>query len=182
MPSVDQVMTVGCECIGEHDSITTAAKTMQRMGIGALPICGDDRKLIGMLTDRDIVLKVIAKGRDPSVTEAGEFAGNGLAHVRAGQPIEEAIEQMAKHQVRRLPVIDQDGTLTGLISLGNVATDVDHRQSGALLERLSASLRGDVPCAPRPRCTVPVHQRSQKRRIATGIDVKRSSCLIGLRR
>ena len=68
------IMHEGCTCIGEHDTLADAARVMASEGIGALPICGDSKRLIGMITDRDIVVKGLAEGKDPGSTEAGEFA------------------------------------------------------------------------------------------------------------
>ncbi len=137
MPTVEDIMTVGCECVSEHDSIRSAAQQMQRLEVGALPICSDDNKLIGMLTDRDIVLRVVAARLDPATTTAGQFADGAPAYARMDQPVEQAIETMGKRKVRRLPVVDDDNTLAGILSLGDLASAVDARRSGTLLQQIT---------------------------------------------
>jgi CBS domain-containing protein len=93
---------------------------MRELGVGALPICGDDDRLHGMITDRDIVIKCIAAERDPSTTTAGELAQGSTYHVDAGASIEEMLTVMEEHQVRRLPVIDEH-RLVGMVSEADIA-------------------------------------------------------------
>jgi CBS domain-containing protein len=138
MPDVGDIMTVGCACVSEHDSIRSAADQMQRLGVGALPICNVDNELIGILTDRDIVLQIVAARLDPATTAAGRLAYGMPVYARADQPIEEAIDLMRRHKIRRLPVVDGNDTLVGIVSLGDVATAVDVRRSGTLLRQISS--------------------------------------------
>lgn len=138
MLKVKDIMTVGCACVSEHDSIRSAADQMERLGVGALPIYSDDNKLIGILTDRDIVLRVVAARLDPATTAAGRLALGTPAYARSGQSIEAAIEVMRKHRVRRLPVVDGNDALVGIVSLGDVASAVDARRSGRLLRQISS--------------------------------------------
>src|SRR5215212_7925692 len=106
--TVREAMHQGCECIGENQSVLDAAKRMEQLDIGAMPICGQDDRLKGMITDRDIVVKVLAQDRDPATTMAGELAQERLVAVRADAPIEQALSLMQEHKVRRLPVLDEN--------------------------------------------------------------------------
>jgi CBS domain-containing protein len=115
-----EIMTGGVECVGENESITDAAKKMQSLGVGALPICGEDDRLKGMLTDRDIVIKVIAQGMDPASTTAGQLAQGKPVTIGADDSIDELVRTMADHQVKRLPVIDGH-RLVGVVTEADVA-------------------------------------------------------------
>jgi CBS domain-containing protein len=131
------VMSGGTECIGERDTILDAAKRLSELDVGAMPICGEDDRLKGMLTDRDIVVKVLAQGKDPSGTTAGELAEGKPVTIGADDSVEEALETMAEHKVRRLPVID-DQRLVGVISQADVARELPEEQTGKLVEAVSA--------------------------------------------
>ena len=120
MTTAHDIMHTGATCVGEHETLTTAAQHMRELGVGALPICGDDDRLHGMITDRDIVIKCIAAGRDPNTTTAGELAEGSTYHVYADASIEEMLNVMEEHQVRRLPVID-DHRLVGMVSEADIA-------------------------------------------------------------
>ena len=106
--------------MGEHESLTAAAQHMRDLGVGALPICGDDDRLQGMITDRDIVVKCLANGGDPSAATAGQLAQGSTYHVQADAGIEEMLNVMEEHQVRRLPVIDNH-RLVGIVSEADIA-------------------------------------------------------------
>jgi CBS domain-containing protein len=131
-------MTGGAECIGENDTVLDAAKRLAELDVGAMPICGEDDRLKGMLTDRDIVVKVLAQGKDPASTKAGELGvGDGeVVTIGADDSVEEALDTMAKHQVRRLPVIDGH-KLVGIVSQADVARNIDEEKVGDLVEAIS---------------------------------------------
>jgi CBS domain-containing protein len=121
MPSTArEIMTGGVDCIGESETVTEAARKMAQLGVGALPICGEDDRLKGMLTDRDIVVKVIAEGKDPNSCRAGELGQGKPVTVGADDSVEELVRTMAQHQVKRLPVIDGH-RLVGVVSESDVA-------------------------------------------------------------
>ena len=101
-----EVMTEGCECVGEKESIRAAAEKLASLNVGSMPICGEDDRLKGMLTDRDIAVKVVAAGKDPESTTAGDLAQGKPVTIGADDSVEEALSVMSEHQVRRLPVID----------------------------------------------------------------------------
>ena len=114
------VMTPDTQCIGENDSVVDAAKRLRDLNVGAMPICGEDDRLKGMLTDRDIVVKVLAEGKDPSSTRAGELGEGKPVTIGADDSLDEALRTMTEHKVRRLPVIDGHD-LVGIISQADLA-------------------------------------------------------------
>lgn len=132
------IMTGGAECVGENDTVQDAARMMADLDVGALPICGEDNRLKGMLTDRDIVVKVLAQGKDPSQTRAGELGQGKPVTIGADDAPELALQTMAEHKVRRLPVIDGQ-ELIGVLTQADIATNLDEQQTGALVEAVSAS-------------------------------------------
>jgi CBS domain-containing protein len=131
------VMTPDCTCTGENDSITDTAKKMSELDVGAMPICGEDNRLKGMITDRDIVVKVLAEGRDPAQTTAGELAQGKPVTIGADDSADEALAVMREHQVRRLPVIDGHD-LVGIISQQNIAQEMPEKKVGDVLEAVTA--------------------------------------------
>ena len=134
------VMSPDCTCVGENDSVLDAAKRLAELDVGSLPICGEDDRLKGMLTDRDIVIRVLAEGKDPSSTKAGELGqGDGkTVTIGADDSIDDALRTMIDHKVRRLPVID-GRELVGIISQADIATNVDEERVGDLVEAISAA-------------------------------------------
>jgi CBS domain-containing protein len=134
------VMSTDCTCIGENDSVLDAAKRLAEKDVGSLPICGEDDRLKGMLTDRDIVVKVLAQGKDPASVKAGEL-GQGDAKtvtIGADDSIDEALRTMTEAKVRRLPVIDGQ-KMVGIISQADLATNIDEEKVGELVEAISAA-------------------------------------------
>jgi CBS domain-containing protein len=134
------VMSSDCTCVGENDSVLDAAKRLAEKDVGSLPICGEDDRLKGMLTDRDIVVKVLARGKDPASVKAGELGQGDGATVTVGadDSIDEALRTMIDHKVRRLPVIDGK-KMIGIISQADIATNVDEEKVGELVEAISAA-------------------------------------------
>ena len=134
------VMSSDCTCIGENDSVLDAARRLAELDVGSLPICGEDDRLKGMLTDRDIVVKVLAQGKDPASVKAGELGqGDGrTVTVGADDSIDEALRTMAGAKVRRLPVIDGK-KMVGIISQADLATNIDEERVGDLVEAISAA-------------------------------------------
>jgi CBS domain-containing protein len=134
------VMTKGAECAQEDQTLTEVAKRLAELDVGAMPICGKDNRLKGMVTDRDIVVKVIAKGKDPSQVTAGEI-GQGDAQtvtIGADDSIDEALRTMKEHAVRRLPVIDGTECI-GIVSQADLAKEIDESKVGDLVEAISAA-------------------------------------------
>jgi CBS domain-containing protein len=129
-------MTGGVECVGENETLVDAARKMRDLDVGSLPICGEDNRLKGMLTDRDIVVKSLAEGGDPSSTKASELAQGKPVTIGADDPVEEILRTMKQYKVRRLPVIDGHD-LVGMVSLADVARNLSDAKVGDLLEVIS---------------------------------------------
>ena len=136
--TVREAMHDGCECIGEGQTLLDAAKRMAELDVGVLPICGDDDRLKGMLTDRDIVVKALAQGRDPAATTCGEFAQGKVRWVGADASLEEALSMMREHAVKRLCVLDDSKRLCGIITEGDIATHTAEQKTGELVGAIAA--------------------------------------------
>src|SRR4051794_6281284 len=135
-----EVMSDDCTCIGENDSVLDAAKRLKELDVGSMPICGEDDRLKGMLTDRDIVVKVLAQGKDPASVKAGELGQGDSRTVTIGadDPIDEALRTMIDHKVRRLPVIDGH-ELVGMLAQADIARNIDEAKVGDLVEAISTA-------------------------------------------
>lgn len=127
MTTARDIMHSGAECVDENETLQQAAMRMRDLHVGALPICGSDDRLHGIITDRDIVVRCIAQGGDPSTTTAGELAQGTPVWVSADADIDEAMAKMIDNKIRRLPVIE-DGRLIGMISEADVATNLDEQK------------------------------------------------------
>src|SRR5215210_4873364 len=118
--TVGDIMTSGAESIGDNDTILDAARRLAEQDVGAMPVCDAGGTIHGMLTDRDVVVKVIAEGRDPGEVTAGELAEGPVATVNPDDSLEDALKRMAREGVRRLPVVEGDD-LVGMVSQGDLA-------------------------------------------------------------
>jgi CBS domain-containing protein len=136
--NVRDVMTSDVECVGENETVLDAAKKLAELDVGAMPICGEDNRLKGMLTDRDIVVKTLAQDRNPGDVRAGELAQGEPVTIAPDDPVEDALRKMKEHKVRRLPVLDGDD-LVGVVSQADLAVNVDEEQVGDLVEAISAA-------------------------------------------
>lgn len=136
MTTVRDIMTPSAQCVRESDTVREAARLLAGLGVGALPICGEDNRLKGMLTDRDIVVKVLAEGKDPMALHAGELAQGEAVTIGADDDVEEAMRTMSEHRVRRLPVIDGHD-LVGVLAQADVARALPNPDAGSLVEALS---------------------------------------------
>lgn len=137
MPTAREIMTPNAECVNVDESVVEAAEKMARLDVGSLPICGTDDRLKGMLTDRDIVVKVLAKGKDPKSCLAGELAQGKPVTIGADDDAREILRTMSSHKVRRLPVIDGH-TLIGMVALADVARSLPDSPVGDLLDALTS--------------------------------------------
>ncbi len=135
-------MTGGVDCASSSDTLVDAAKKMRDLGVGALPICGEDERLAGILTDRDIVIGCIAEGGDPNTTTAGDLAEGKPVTIGADDSIEETLRTMSEHAIRRLPVIDGH-TLIGIVSQADVAKNLSDDAVGDLVAAISGAPRND---------------------------------------
>jgi CBS domain-containing protein len=136
MATARDIMSGAVECARTTDTLVEAARKMRDLGVGALPICGEDDKLAGMVTDRDIVIRCIAEDGDASTTTVEALADGRPVTIGADDSIEETLRTMSEHQVRRLPVIDGD-RLVGIVSQADVARNVPDDLVGDLVAAIS---------------------------------------------
>ena len=124
-------------CQPQHTTIE-AAELMRREDCGLLPVVSDNGKLIGVLTDRDIVVKVVAEGRDPRSTAVSEAMTTDVATCLPQERIETVMEQMATRQVRRIPIVERDGSLVGIVAQADIATRIGRAQeTGQVVQAIS---------------------------------------------
>jgi CBS domain-containing protein len=134
--SVRDAMTENPRAIGRDSTVVEAAKIMRSEDVGIVPIVDDD-KLVGTLTDRDIAIRVVAEGKDPNTTKAEEVASREIVTIDPQQDLDEALRLMARHQVRRLPVVEEDGKLVGIVAQADIAQHATDEQTGELVEEIS---------------------------------------------
>jgi CBS domain-containing protein len=137
MTTARDIMNSGAQCIGEDQTLMEAAQMMRDMGVGSLPICGNDKKLHGIITDRDIVIKAVAEGKDLSTCTAAELAQGRITWVDADTDMETILDMMGKEQVKRMPVI-QDHMLVGMISESDLARHLDDHRLSTFVEKVFA--------------------------------------------
>ena len=142
MTTARDIMTGGVECVGVRDTLVQAAQRMRDLGVGALPICGEDGRLKGMLTDRDIVVQCVADGIDPGTKTAGDLAHGKPVTIGADDSIEDTLHIMREHAIRRLPVIDGQ-ELVGIVSQADVARNLPEDRVGELVEAISGAPSND---------------------------------------
>lgn len=138
MTTAREIMTAGAECVNTDQTALDAARKMTDLGVGALPICGKDSKIKGVVTDRDLVVKVVGKGRDPGSFPAGDLNQDEAVTVGADDTAEEVLRTMRQHEVRRLPVIDGQ-RLVGMVALSDVARALPHQEVGELVGALATA-------------------------------------------
>jgi CBS domain-containing protein len=136
MKTAREIMTGDATCAGVNETLVDVARKLRDLEVGSLPICGEDDRLTGMITDRDIVVRCIAEGGDPASTQAGGFAQGKPVTIGADDSVEEALRTMSEHGVRRLPVIDGHD-LIGMVSQADVAANLPEDMSGQLVESIS---------------------------------------------
>ena len=132
--SVRETMTENPRTIGASASVVEAARLMREEHIGSLPIT-DDEHLVGMITDRDITTRVVAEAADPKTTPVGEVYSGDLISVEPDNDLDEALQLMARHQIRRLPVVE-NGRLVGIVAQADIALS-ENEKTGALVEAIS---------------------------------------------
>lgn len=140
---VHQIMSAPARCVSPDNMLVEAAGLMRQLDVGALPVC-DDETVTGMITDRDIVIRATADGRDPNRTPVGEVMTSGIVAVFADQEVEEAARAMQRHEIRRLPVLDRGRHLVGTLSLGDLAMSSNPAFSGLTLREVSQPKVGDA--------------------------------------
>ncbi|SEO40122.1 CBS domain-containing protein [Nitrosovibrio sp. Nv6] len=133
MQKISEVMSSEVQTISPLATIEEAAQEMRDGDFGLLPV-GEDEQLLGVITDRDIAIRAVAEGKDPS-TPVGDVMSEGVIWVDENDSVEDAAQIMSDHQIRRLPVVDADQRLVGIVSLGDFA--VEGSDIGAVAEALS---------------------------------------------
>lgn len=132
-----EIMTRDVEVVSSDASLKDAASKMKSLDVGLIPVCDGDR-LQGMLTDRDITIRATADGRDPKTTKVNEVMSTDVAYCLEEQEVEEAASLMEARQIRRVPILNQNKRLVGIVSLADIAVHVRDRElSGETLEEIS---------------------------------------------
>jgi CBS domain-containing protein len=126
---ISRVMTKNVEVVRPDATLQEAAQKMKDIDVGSLPVC-NGRKLLGMLTDRDVTIRAVAEGRDPTQTKVKDVMTADIVYGRTSQSVQEIAETMASHQIRRLPIVNDDNELVGIVALGDLAVDAADEQLG----------------------------------------------------
>ncbi len=134
--NVRDVMTTDVTCISPDATLQEAAQKMRSLDVGSLPICDNDR-LAGMITDRDITIRAIADGCDPTQTPVRQAMSKGVAYCFEDDDLQQVEQIMKDKQIRRLPVLNRSKRLVGIVSLGDLALTADEQECGEVLERIS---------------------------------------------
>jgi CBS domain-containing protein len=139
---VSDVMTRGVRALSPKDTVVMAAQAMQELDVGAIPVCNDER-LVGIVTDRDLVLRGVAQARLDGNTLIDDVMSRQPLWCFEDQPVEDVLAYMRKAQVRRVPVIDRENRLVGMVSLGDLAVKGDEDQAGSALRSISEPAKPD---------------------------------------
>jgi CBS domain-containing protein len=134
--NVRDVMTARPRCAAPDTPLTEVAQLMETQDVGAIPVL-DGERLAGMITDRDIVMRAIAKGKDPRGMATEEISSGELVTVGPDHDLSEALQLMAQHQVRRLPVVDDENRLVGMVSQADIALEAKDESVGEMLADIS---------------------------------------------
>jgi CBS domain-containing protein len=134
---LSSIMTGGIETIPPQATLAEAAKKMASQDIGSLPVCADRRRVVGIITDRDITVRAVARGMDPNQTRVEEVMTRDVLSCRSDSEVEDACQLMEKRQVRRLLVTADDDTPVGIVSLGDIALCLRESQAGEVLRKVS---------------------------------------------
>lgn len=138
---VRDIMTRDVEVVRPDSAIQEAASKMKSLDVGSLPVC-DNHRLLGVVTDRDIAVRAVAAGRDPKTTTVSETMTPELIYCFEDEPLREAAKLMERYQIRRLPILNREKHLVGIVSLGDLAVETDNEKlSGSVLEEISEPSR-----------------------------------------
>lgn len=144
MPTCRDVMTKNPVCCLPGDTVDEAAQIMKRENVGPVPVVENhnNRRLVGIITDRDIVLKVVAEGHDCRSTTVESVMSRDLHTCNQNHDVQKVVDAMAAHQLRRIPVVDDDGAIVGIIAQADIATRIENaRQTGDVVEEISQPAR-----------------------------------------
>jgi CBS domain-containing protein len=134
--SIRDVMTSNPKSVEPSATVADAARLMRDEDVGALPVV-EGGKLAGIVTDRDIAVRAVAEGKDPQATKVADVVSGDLVTIDPQQDLEEALRLMARHQVRRLPVVEEDGRLVGVVAQADVAKEGADAKTGEVVEEIS---------------------------------------------
>lgn len=135
---VKDLMSRDVECTHPDATLKDAATRMRELNVGMLPVCGDNDRILGALTDRDITIRAVAQGQDPTRTRAADVMTSSIVYCYDDDDAKDAADLMKEHQIRRLVVLNRDRRLIGIMSLGDLAVETgDSKLSGDALERIS---------------------------------------------
>jgi CBS domain-containing protein len=133
---IEEVMTRDVEVINPNDTVRVAAEKMATLNVGPIPVC-DGQRIMGMITDRDIVVRVIAQGLDPNVTRVADAMTPNVEYCFMDDDIDTALELMSSKQIRRLLVLDRTKKLVGIVALGDLSQEAGEHETGEALESIS---------------------------------------------
>lgn len=138
---IREIMTCDVEVVDPNASLQAAARKMKDLDVGSLPVC-DGERLLGMITDRDITIRATAEGRDPASTAVCDTMSSGITYCFEDQPVHEAAQLMEEKQIRRLPILNRQKQLVGIVSLGDLAVDGGNRMvAGEAITQISQPAR-----------------------------------------
>ncbi|MBV9610627.1 MAG: CBS domain-containing protein [Acidobacteria bacterium] len=140
MPIVREIMTSEVEIASPDTTLEEVATIMKAEDVGAIPVV-EDGELVGIITDRDIVVRCVAEGKDPSETSVEDILSEDLETASPDMDVEEAVRLMSQRQIRRLPVVE-DNRLVGMIAIGDIAVKGDEQAAGDALEEISEGVKG----------------------------------------
>lgn len=143
MQKISDVMTPDVAVVNPHDTVQRAAQLLAEWDVGSLPVC-DGRRLLGMITDRDITVRATAEGKAPDQVFVAEVMSEGVSYCYDDQTVDEVLQQMGEEQIRRLPVIDHNMQLVGMVALGDIAIR-DNAHVDDALESISRPPSGGAP-------------------------------------
>jgi CBS domain-containing protein len=131
-----EVMTRDVEVINPNDTLREAAEKMRSLNVGPLPVC-DGQRVLGMITDRDIVVRAIALGRDPNTTQVADAMSSGIEYCFDDDDVEDVLERMKDKQIRRVIVVDRNKKLVGIVAIGDLSGEISENKVGEALEGIS---------------------------------------------
>ncbi|WP_343741296.1 CBS domain-containing protein [Herbaspirillum huttiense] len=140
--TIADVMTRGAHTLSPDDSVIRAAQAMESLDVGAMPVCDAQHNLVGLVTDRDIVLRAVARNRLSESLPLTEVMSHEVLWCYEDEPVDDVLDDMVQRQIRRLPVMDRQKNLVGMVSLGDVAAKTQNRGVGNALAEIS------LPAAP----------------------------------
>ena len=139
---ISEVMTARPRAVELNTSVREVARLMESEDVGSLPVVEEGVRLVGVVTDRDIALRVVAAGRDPESTQVGEIASREVVTLTPDDSLDDALELMARARVRRLPIVVREDELVGVVSQADVAQTAKEKQVGEVVEAISRAPHG----------------------------------------